>query len=69
MLRNFKDKAASVCVMDIYNGDIISLVSSPSLIQMLLFMELDKLLERSYNNNKKPLTNKAYQVYILQVQL
>ena len=25
-----KDKAASVCVMDIYNGDIISLVSSPS---------------------------------------
>ena len=25
-----KDKAASVCVMDIYNGDIISMVSSPS---------------------------------------
>ena len=25
-----QDKAASVCVMDIYNGDIISMVSSPS---------------------------------------
>ena len=24
------DKAASVCVMDIYNGDIITLVSSPN---------------------------------------
>ena len=25
-----KDKAAAVCVMDIYNGDIVSLVSSPT---------------------------------------
>jgi len=25
-----EDKAASVCVMDIYNGDIITMASSPS---------------------------------------
>ena len=25
-----KDKTAAVCVMDVYNGDIISLVSSPT---------------------------------------
>ena len=25
-----KDKAAAVCVMDVYNGDIVSLVSSPT---------------------------------------
>ena len=25
-----KDKAAAVCVMDVYNGDIVSMVSSPT---------------------------------------
>ncbi len=55
-----KDKAASVCVMDIYNGDIISLVSSP-LFDPNAFVHG---VERGYwnsliKNEKKPLINKA----------
>ena len=55
-----KDKAAAVCVMDIYNGDIISMVSSPSYNPN----EFVHGVERNYwsdliNNDKKPLTNKV----------
>ena len=55
-----KDKAAAVCVMDIYNGDIVSMVSSPSYNPNAFVHGV----ERSYwneliSNDKKPLTNKA----------
>ncbi len=55
-----KDTAASVCVMDIYNGDIISLVSSPSYDPNAFVHGV----EQKYWNNlikdgKKPLINKA----------
>jgi len=55
-----KDKAAAVCVMDIYNGDIVSLVSAPT-FQPNAFVHG---LEKDYWNilikdEKKPLTNKA----------
>ncbi len=54
------DKAASVCVMDIYNGDIITLVSSPiynpnSFVHGIGKEYWKELLE----NQKKPLSNKA----------
>ena len=54
------DKAASVCVMDIYNGDIITLVSSPNynpnaFVHGIGKDEWKKLLA----NQKKPLNNKA----------
>ncbi len=54
------DKAASVCVMDIYNGDIITLVSSPNynpnaFVHGIGKDEWKKLLA----NKKKPLNNKA----------
>ncbi len=55
-----QDKAASVCVMDIYNGDIISLVSSPSYNPNSFVHGI----EQNYWNDlikdkKKPLINKA----------
>ncbi len=55
-----KDKAASVCVMDIYNGDIISMVSSPSydpnkFVHGISQLDWNKLIK----NDKKPLVNKA----------
>ena len=54
------DKAASVCVMDIYNGDIITLVSSPNynpnaFVHGIRKDDWEKLLA----NQKKPLNNKA----------
>ena len=54
-----KDKAAAVCVMDVYNGDIISLFLLLLLIQPSLHG-----LEKTYwdsliKNEMKPLTNKA----------
>ena len=55
-----KDKAAAVCVMDVYNGDIVSLVSSPTFEPNAFVHGLDK---KYWNNlikdEKKPLTNKA----------
>ena len=55
-----ENKAASVCVMDIYNGDIISLVSSPSYDPNAFVHGVDK---KYWNNlikdTKKPLINKA----------
>ena len=54
------DKAASVCVMDIYNGDIVSLVSSPSYDPNAFVHGVDRAYWNSLiNNDRKPLTNKA----------
>ena len=55
-----KDKAAAVCVMDIYNGDIVSMVSSPSYDPNAFVHGVDrKYWNELINNDKKPLTNKA----------
>ena len=55
-----KDKAASVCVMDIYNGDIISLVSSPSYDPNAFVHGVEqKYWNNLINDGKKPLINKA----------
>jgi len=54
------DKAASVCVMDIYNGDIVSLVSSPDFDPNAFVHGVDKAYWKSLTSNKKkPLINKA----------
>ena len=54
------DKAASVCVMDIYNGDIITLVSSPNYNPNLFVHGIGKDdWEKLLANQKKPLNNKA----------
>ena len=55
-----KDKAAAVCVMDIYNGDIVSMVSSPSYNPNSFVHGVDqKYWNELISNEKKPLTNKA----------
>ena len=55
-----KDKAAAVCVMDVYNGDIVSLVSAPSFEPNAFVHGLDKDYWNSLiKDGKKPLTNKA----------
>jgi penicillin-binding protein 2 len=55
-----KDKAAAVCVMDIYNGDIVSLVSSPTFEPNKFVHGLDKKYWNSLlKDEKKPLANKA----------
>jgi len=55
-----QDKAAAVCVMDIYNGDIVSLVSSPTFQPNAFVHGLDKKYWNSLiTDGKKPLTNKA----------
>ncbi len=55
-----KDKAASVCVMDIYNGDIIAMVSSPPYDPNAFVHGVDKDYWNSLiSNKKKPLINKA----------
>ena len=54
------DKAASVCVMDIYNGDIVSLVSSPTYNPNAFVHGIDQAYWNDLiNNGRKPLTNKA----------
>ena len=54
------DIAASVCVMDIYNGDIIALVSAPSYNPNAFVHGIDKgYWNELINNDKKPLSNKA----------
>jgi penicillin-binding protein 2 len=54
------DKAAAVCVMDIYNGDIVSLVSAPTFKPNAFVHGLDKDYWNSLiKDGKKPLTNKA----------
>ena len=55
-----KDKAAAVCVMDVYNGDIVSLVSAPTFEPNAFVHGLDKNYWNSLiKDGKKPLTNKA----------
>ena len=55
-----KDKAAAVCVMDVYNGDIVSMVSSPTFEPNEFVHGLDKKYWSSLiNNEKRPLTNKT----------
>ena len=55
-----KDKAGSVCVMDIYNGDIVSLVSSPTFEANQFVHGLDQKYWKSLiKNEMRPLTNKA----------
>ena len=55
-----ENKAASVCVMDIYNGDIISLVSSPSYNPNSFVHGVELGYWQSLiNNDRKPLINKA----------
>ena len=55
-----KDKAASVCVMNIYNGDIVSLVSSPIFDPNAFVHGVEKKYwESLIKNKKKPLINKA----------
>ena len=55
-----EDKAGSVCVMDIYNGDIISLVSSPTYDPNAFVHGVDKNYWNSLiSDEKKPLINKA----------
>ncbi len=55
-----KDKAAAICVMDIFNGDLISLVSSPSYDPNAFVHGIEKKYwEELINNPKKPLNNKA----------
>ena len=55
-----ENKAAAVCVMDIYNGDIVSLVSAPTFKPNAFVHGLDKKYWNSLiNDGKKPLTNKA----------
>ncbi|MDA8688079.1 penicillin-binding protein 2 [Candidatus Pelagibacter bacterium] len=55
-----EDKAAAVCVMDVYNGDIVSLVSSPGFQPNAFVHGLDKKYWNSLiTDKKKPLTNKA----------
>jgi len=55
-----KDKAAAVCVMDVYNGDIVSLVSAPTFEPNAFVHGLDKKYWNSLiQDGKKPLTNKA----------
>ena len=52
-----KDKAAAVCVMDVYNGDIVSLVSSPTFEPNEFVHGLDKAYWNSLiKNDKKPLS-------------
>jgi penicillin-binding protein 2 len=55
-----KDKAAAVCVMDIYNGDVVSMVSSPAYDPNAFVHGVDREYWNTLiNNEKKPLTNKA----------
>ncbi|MDC0952758.1 penicillin-binding protein 2 [Pelagibacteraceae bacterium] len=55
-----QDKAAAVCVMDVYNGDVVSLVSAPSFEPNAFVHGLDKNYWNSLiKDKKKPLTNKA----------
>ena len=55
-----KDKSGAICVMDIYTGDIIALVSSPTFdankfVHGITYKDWQDLI----SNKKKPLINKA----------
>ena len=53
-----KDKAASVCVMDIYNGDIVSLISSPTFDPNAFVHGIDKKYWKELISNQKKTLNK-----------
>ena len=55
-----KDKSGAICVMDIYTGDIIALVSSPTFdANKFVHGITTKDWQDLINNKKKPLINKA----------
>jgi penicillin-binding protein 2 len=55
-----KNDVASVCVMDIYNGDIVTMASSPSFNPNAFVHGVDKDYWKYLLNDKgKPLTNKS----------
>ena len=55
-----KDKSGSICVMDIYTGDIIALVSSPTFdANKFVHGITSKDWQELINNDKKPLINKS----------
>ena len=61
---NYLDKAASVCVMNIYNGDIVSLVSSPIFDPNAFVHGVEKKYWESLIKNKKNLLlTKLYLTY------
>ena len=52
--------SAAVCVMDIYNGDVISMVSSPTFNPNLFVHGLNKIeWQELLDNKNKPLMNKS----------
>ena len=57
-----KDKAGSICVMDIYSGDVIAMHSSPSFDPNLFVFGISKDdWQMIRNNPMKPLVNKTLQ--------
>ena len=55
-----KDKSGSICVMDIYTGDIIAMVSSPTFdANKFVHGISSKDWQDLINNEKKPLMNKS----------
>ena len=55
-----KEKSGSICIMDIYTGDIVAMVSSPTFdankfVHGIAFKDWQDLI----NNEKKPLINKS----------
>ena len=55
-----KDKSGSICVMDIYTGDIIAMVSSPTFdANKFVHGITSKDWQDLINNEKKPLINKS----------
>ena len=55
-----KDKSGSICVMDIYTGDIIAMVSSPTFdANKFVHGITSKDWQDLINNDKKPLINKS----------
>ena len=58
-IKLLKDKSASVCVMDIFTGDIIALVSSPTFDANKFVHGISKKdWSELINNDRKPLINK-----------
>ncbi len=54
------EKAASVCVMDVFNGDIVTMVSSPNYDPNAFVHGIDKnYWKELVSNDLKPLNNKA----------
>ena len=54
------DKAASICVMDIFNGDIVTMASSPNYDPNAFVHGIDKAYwKQLISNDLKPLNNKA----------